>query len=196
MLRTTVREIASRAGVERATVYRHFADERALIHACTGHYFAQNPPPDPTPWLAEADPVIRLHMGLAEVYRWHDQTEPMMTRTLPELPDVPAAQEVAAPLLAHMDRLRDVLATGWDADEAQRPTLLALIGHALSFSTWKSLVREQCLDSAQAVEAMVRLVRGYAVVAATTPAGFGVSIGTEDEDVLLAASDSNHPPER
>lgn len=168
MLRTTVKEIASRAGVERATVYRHFPDERALIHACTGHYFAQNPPPDPSAWLADPDPVARLRTGLAEVYAWHRQTEPMMTRTLPEIADVPAAQEVAAGVMTHMGQVREILATGWETEGDARAVLLALLGHALGFWTWKSLVREQGLDDERAVEAMVTLVRGHADVTRNT----------------------------
>lgn len=164
MLHTTIREIARRSGVERATVYRHFPDDVTLIRACTGHYFAQNPPPDPRPWLDEPDPVARLRAGLAETYAYHRRTEPMMTRTLPEIALVPAAQEVALPLLQHWDRVRDVLGTGWDATGDEREVLHALLGHALGFWTWKSLVREQGMDERDAVEAMVGLVRGYASI--------------------------------
>ena len=32
---TTVSAVAERAGVQRLTVYRHFADERAMLKACT-----------------------------------------------------------------------------------------------------------------------------------------------------------------
>ena len=171
MLRTTIKEVAQRAGVERATVYRHFPDEVSLIRACTGHYVAQNPPPDPRPWLAEQDPVARLHFGLAETYAYHRQTERMMTHTLPEIPQLPAAQEVAQPMLQHWDRVRDVLVTGWDADDAQREILTALVGHAIGFWTWRSLVREQGLDDAQAVEAMVTLVCGYSSIGQERLAG-------------------------
>src|ERR671919_2710297 len=48
--RTTISAIAERAGVERLTVYRHFPDERSLFEACTGHWRASHPPPDPGPW--------------------------------------------------------------------------------------------------------------------------------------------------
>jgi AcrR family transcriptional regulator len=161
MLRTTIKDIAQRSGVERATVYRHFPDERALIHACTSHYYDQKPLPNPKPWLDVADPVARLRIGLGETYAYHRLTEPMMTRVLPEIAEVPAAQEVAIPLLQHWQHVRDALATGWDEDEDQREILLALLGHAIGFWTWKSLVREQGLDDEQAVEAMVTLVRGY-----------------------------------
>jgi hypothetical protein len=38
----------------------------------------------------------------------------------------------------------------------------AAIGHALEFETWRSLARRQGLSRAQAVEAMMRLVRAAA----------------------------------
>jgi len=37
--------------------------------------------------------------------------------------------------------------------------LLAALGHALDFLTWRSLVRQQGLDDEQAVELMVKMVR-------------------------------------
>jgi hypothetical protein len=37
--------------------------------------------------------------------------------------------------------------------------LLAALGHALDFQTWRSLVRQQGLDDEQAVELMVKMVR-------------------------------------
>ncbi len=48
MARTTITEIAQRAGVGRLTVYRHFPDELALGLACSGRYWERNPLPDPT----------------------------------------------------------------------------------------------------------------------------------------------------
>jgi hypothetical protein len=43
--------------------------------------------------------------------------------------------------------------------EGRRPLVAAAFGHAVAFSTWRSLVREQGLDDAQAVAAMAALVR-------------------------------------
>ena len=45
--RTTIKAIAERAGVERLTVYRHFADDGAIFAACDAHFRAESPPPDP-----------------------------------------------------------------------------------------------------------------------------------------------------
>ena len=50
--RTTFSAVAERAGVQRATLYRHFPDEDALFEACSAHWSARNAPPDPTPWTA------------------------------------------------------------------------------------------------------------------------------------------------
>ena len=83
--RTTISDIAARAGVERATVYRHFPDERALLTACSGHYVARHPRPDPAPWIEIADPETRLRAALAEVYAYHRRTERMTDRAIRDL---------------------------------------------------------------------------------------------------------------
>lgn len=159
LLATTISDIAARAGVERATVYRHFPDERSLIGACTGHYRAQHPLPDPGPWAAIPDPEARLRPALDAIYAYHRRTEPMITRVLPEVPRMPVVQEVLAPELAHWARVREVLVTGWTSEPARHIVVVAAVGHAIGFPTWRSLVREQDLSEGQAVETMVTLVR-------------------------------------
>ena len=57
---TTISALAEHAGVRRSTVYRHFPDEAALFAACTAHWMADNPYPDPEAWRAVADPRDRL----------------------------------------------------------------------------------------------------------------------------------------
>ena len=48
--RTTVSGVAEEAGVQRATVYRHFPDEEALFAACSAHYWAAQPAARPAAW--------------------------------------------------------------------------------------------------------------------------------------------------
>ena len=159
MARTTISAIAEKAGVQRLTVYRHFPDERALFSACTGHWRAANPLPDPAPWTQVADPEERLRVALAEVYAYHRRTEPMMANVIRDAQVHPLTREMAEPSFRHWERMRYVLATGWGVEDELLGLLLAALGHALDFQTWRSLARQQGLDDEQAIELMVGMVR-------------------------------------
>src|SRR3954466_10946821 len=74
---TTISEIAKRAGVQRLTVYNNFPDEISLLGACSAHYGAQHPPPDPGAWLAIDDPEKRTRTALAALYGYYRETEEM-----------------------------------------------------------------------------------------------------------------------
>lgn len=157
--RTSISAIAKRAGVQRDTVYSHFPDERALFAACSGHFAAANPPPDPASWAEIRDPEKRLRTALAEVYAYHRRTEPMMTNVIRDASVKHILHEVAVPRLQHWERMRDILATGWRARGKRRRLLLSALGHALDFQTWRLLVHQQKLDDEEAIELMVRTAR-------------------------------------
>src|SRR4051795_10238958 len=72
--RTTVAEIARRAGVQRLTVYNHFAELSDLLPACSAHYAALHPRPDLGPALALEDPVARVRAVLSDLYGWYRET--------------------------------------------------------------------------------------------------------------------------
>ena len=44
---TTMSSVAERAGVTRATLYRHFPNEEILFRACSAEWRSANPAPDP-----------------------------------------------------------------------------------------------------------------------------------------------------
>lgn len=150
---TTVTDIAERAGVGRVTVYRHFPDEAALAWACSGLYLQRNPPPDEEAWRAIADPGERLRAGLGETYAYHRATEAMISHVLADARD----HEVMEPYHAHWRRAVDVLAAPFRARGRRRALLRGGIAVALSFDTWRTLVREQGLTEEQAVEVALRL---------------------------------------
>ncbi len=156
--RTSISAIAERAGVQRSTVYSHFPDERALFAACSGHFAAANPLPDPALWTSILHPEERLRVALAEVYAYHRRTEPMMANVIRDAPLKPVLREVAEPRLRHWEKARDTLADGWGARGKRREVLLCALGHALDFQTWRSLVRQQGLSDEQAIELMVGMV--------------------------------------
>ncbi len=156
---TTISAIAERAGVQRLTVYRHFPDERAVLSACSSYYEAQNPVPDVDPWTRIPDPEDRLRRALKETYAYHRRTEPMMTKVLRDAQIHTPTMEVTVPYLRHWDRARYALVAGWGAEDQRLKRLLAALGHALDFWTWRSLVREQGLTDEEAIELMVGMVR-------------------------------------
>src|SRR3954470_13292528 len=82
--KTTVADIARRAGVQRLTVYNHFPDLQALLPACTAHWLTEHPQPDLAPLLAVEDPAERLRSVLAALYGWYRDTEAMQRRVFGE----------------------------------------------------------------------------------------------------------------
>jgi len=154
--RTTVKAIAERAGVERATVYRHFPDEEALFSACTAHYYARHPMPDPGRWRAIAPPVTRPSTALTELYAWYGETEQMLAAGIRDLDYVPAG--AAEAFLGYFADVRSALMAGRPERGRARARVAAAIGHAIAFSTWRSLVREQGLADEEAVALMAALI--------------------------------------
>jgi AcrR family transcriptional regulator len=157
--RTTVSAIAQRAGVQRATVYRHFPDEDSLFAACSAHWRAQNEPPDLAAWAAIRDPAARLAVALAELYAWYGCTERMLELLIRDLPVVPAVQSQFR-LPGYLDAAADVLLAGRPERGAARRRARAALGHAVAFETWLSLVRQQGLTSAEAIRLMERMTAG------------------------------------
>ncbi len=152
--KTTVADIARRAGVQRLTVYNHFPDLETLLPACSAHWLAAHPQPDLEPAFALDDPAERLRAVLALLYGWYRENAPMQQRvwgeraTVPEL-DAWMAQSADAALA----ELAAGLSTGFDHPDAR-----ALVTLALDFWTWQRLDREG-LDDAAAAELMTGVVR-------------------------------------
>ena len=161
--RTTIKAIAERAGVERLTVYRHFADEGALFGACDAHFRIETRPPDPASWSTVADPSERLRTALVAYYEYYRRGEELIANAERDAPLMPALAAVLAPYGQRMAAVRENLGAAWIAPDDVQPRLRAAIGHALRFDTWRSLVRGEGLDDAGAAELMVDLVRAAAL---------------------------------
>jgi AcrR family transcriptional regulator len=153
--RTSISAVAARAGVRRSTVYRHFPDEAALFDACAAHWAAANPPPELRAWSTIEDPGERLDVALRELFGFYRRTEHMLENLFRDETTVPLVQERFAAYREYFAAARETLMAGRRLrGRAQRRTRAAL-GHAIAFSTWKSLAREQGLGDADAA-ALVR----------------------------------------
>lgn len=157
--RTTIKAIAERAGVERLTVYRHFADEGAIFAACDAHFRSETPPPNPAEWADIADPAARLHAALLAFYGFYRRGENMIANAERDAADLPALAALMAPRDRFIAAVREDLLAAWAAGDGVRTRLAAAIAHALRFDTWRSLARVEGLEDAEAAELMVDLAR-------------------------------------
>jgi AcrR family transcriptional regulator len=169
--RTSMSAVAEHAGVRRSTLYRHFPDETALFDACTAHWAAANPPPDLAAWSMIDDPDERLAAALAELYAFYGRTEAMLENLFRDEATVPIVREHFAAFRGYFASAQSTLLTGRKRRGAAGRRTGAVLGHALAFSTWRSLVREQGLDDDTAIELMCALVAGagHRELRASTP---------------------------
>src|SRR5919199_1624912 len=118
--KTTVADIARRAGVQRLTVYNHFADLDALLPACSAHWLGEHPLPDLDAAFALDEPHERLRAALTALYGWYRETAPMQRAVLGERSAVPELDAWLArssdPMLA---QLADRLAAGLERPRAR-----------------------------------------------------------------------------
>lgn len=160
--RTTLSAVAQRAGVERRTLYRHFASEAELFEACSTHYFTAHPWPDLGHWRAIRDPHQRLELALDELYDYYERTEPMFTNVLRDAELVDFARDAVAPLETYLEEAAETLIAGRQARGRRRQLLRGALGHALAFSTWRSLSANGIARS-DAAELSAALVEAAAV---------------------------------
>ena len=155
---TSISAIAERAGVRRSTVYRHFPDEDALFDACSSHWRAANPPPNPKAWAAIEDPAERTRTALVAVYSFFGGTETMYTSLLRDEQLMPAVQRRLHDFHDYLRAVQDGLASGRGLRGRRARLVRAALGHALAFPTWRSLTRDQGLTNEEAVDVMCALI--------------------------------------
>ncbi len=160
--RTSMSAVAELAGVRRSTLYRHFPDEAALFEACSAHWAQGNPPPDLGAWGAIDNPDERLRAALEEIYAYWRRTEQMMENLTRDESTNETVRRTFGAFHEYMAAARETLMAGRKARGRARKRLQAAIGHALAFSTWRSLTREQGLEDSEAVELSLGLVASAA----------------------------------
>ena len=154
---TTISEVAKRAGVQRLTVYNNFPDEAALLGACSAHYTAQHPPPDPSTWMAIRDPAKRTRAAFTALYAYYRETEEMTGKVMRDAQVMPAlAGILEATFVPFATAVRDDLADAWGGSAKVR----AAIGLALRFETWCALAHGEGMSDEDAADLVIAMVRG------------------------------------
>jgi AcrR family transcriptional regulator len=156
---TQISEIARRAEVERLTVYKHFPNADSLFQACSAHWRAGHPPPDPEPWNEIADPRLRTGTALAAVYTYFGENEPMLANIIRDAESMPVLREhLESGSLAYLAGVRDLILAGWRVRGRRRERLATVIDLALGFHTWQLLTRRQGLMNDEAAALMLGVI--------------------------------------
>lgn len=150
---STISMVAARAGVQRHTVYAHFPDERSLFMACSGLVQERDPLPDAAPWRNIESWRERCRVGLLAIYSWYARNAELAACVLRDAEHHPLTKEITELRFGPpMEAYRNVL--GAKLSKKQK----AVLRLALSFFTWRTLVRESRLKDAGAVEVMVDVI--------------------------------------
>jgi AcrR family transcriptional regulator len=145
--RTTVTEVARRAGVGRMTVYNHFPTEAEMVEACTSHWIALHPPPDVGAWAEIHDPGERLARALGELFDYYRETRAMWTTAYRDAGLVESLGRVMdATWFAFLARAVETLAAGRGLRGARRSRVLGALRLALDFPTWRTLTESGLSD--------------------------------------------------
>ena len=152
---TTISMVAERAGVQRHTLYAHFPDERSLYLACSGLAQERDPLPEAESWRNIEGRHERLQVGLLAIYDWYERNAELAACVLRDAEYHSLTKEIIAMRMGpYMTAYQEVL--GAKLSMKQR----AVLRLALSFFTWRTLVREGGLRPGAAVGAMVQAIDG------------------------------------
>ena len=153
--RTTVSQIAERAGVQRHTYYAHFPEERSLFLACSALALERGPLPEVQQLGSIQAGRERVRRGLELFYGWFDQNAAHAACVLRDAGHHALTREMVELRLAPtFDQAQAIMAEG--LSERAR----ALLAVALDFGSWKRL-SETC-SVANAAALMSDAIAGLA----------------------------------
>jgi AcrR family transcriptional regulator len=139
---TSLSAIAQRAGVQRRTVMAHFPDQLALFAACTVHGMERMGMPDPSAWAEIQPAATRFRVCLGALYAWYRGHAADLQRLLGDDLGMPDRSPGADAFGARLGAMVEVLAAGWPGAADDPPTIRAVVAHAVTFSTWRTLADE------------------------------------------------------
>src|SRR6266849_4737981 len=143
--RASMNAIARLAGLRRPTL----------------HGMELDPPPNPVSWQAIADPLQRLLVALTELYPSYRRNRVVLA-DISNFEGVSGVESLFAMQAQQRDWQRGILAEGWQVAGERRESLMAALGHAIDFWTWRSLTEGQGLDDEKAAILMTEMVQGVA----------------------------------
>jgi AcrR family transcriptional regulator len=161
--RTTIADIARRAGVQRLTVYNHFPELAQLLGACQAHFLAAHPPPDISPRAgAKGDALGSLEVALVRLFAWFRANKAMEQNIHRDRDLLPELDQL---LRRSSDPVFDRAAADYAALVANSPRaatpVRSMIRVALDFRTWQLVARGGASDR-EAGRLLTRAIAGVA----------------------------------
>lgn len=151
--RTSIAQIAERAGVQRHTFYAHFPDERSLMRACSGLALERDPLPDVEKWVEIAPGRERIRHGLQQLYSWYARNEQLTAAVLRDADVHELTREVVQERMwPTFSRALALLGEGLEQSSN------VLLGVAVDFASWRVLSRT--CDAAAAAGLMSAAILG------------------------------------
>lgn len=137
VLATTYDEIARRADVAPATVYRHFPSVDDLIPACGARIQEITTPPGPDIFEGSRSPAERLRALVEGLFDYWRRVEPWLSVGRCEAPKVPS---LAAYLGAQEESVRALVASALSERADDRS--VRLVQAMTDFDVWRALARQ------------------------------------------------------
>jgi AcrR family transcriptional regulator len=157
--RTSIAQIAERAGVQRHTVYRHFPSQQELLEACSQHYWTTHQWRPVECWSDVRD-AASLQRELTALYGFYEQNQDVIFRTLHDAAEDPGIEVSLRAYREYVAAVRASLVGSLASSSAGSPDLEVMIEHALAFETWYQLCHGAGATSEQAARLMSKAVTG------------------------------------
>jgi hypothetical protein len=123
------------------------------------HWMSQDPPPDPAAWLDIDDPRRRIGTALSEIYSHYARNEQIVGNVLRDMYLVESMRSFNVPLVEQsFAAMTEILGSAFDDGSDLAVRRRAMVSVAISFNTWKSLVRIEGLTNEAAADLMAHLV--------------------------------------
>jgi hypothetical protein len=120
---------------------------------------SQDPPPDPAAWLKIDDSRQRIGTALSEIYSHYARNEQMIGKVFRDMYLVESMRTFNVPLVEEsFAAMTEILGSAFDDGSDLAVRRRAMVSVAISFNTWKSLVRIEGLTNEEAADLMAHLV--------------------------------------
>ena len=123
------------------------------------HWMSHDPPPDPAAWLEIVDSRQRISIALREVYSHYTRNEQMIGNVFRDMYLVESMRSFNVPLVEEsFAAMTQILSSSFDDGPDLAVRRRAIVSVAISFDTWKRLVKTEGLSNEKAADLMVNLV--------------------------------------